>query len=111
MVTDQRKRRSSGQDNVQDVGVRGVQEESAQAGSNADDLRLLDSRKILLHYDHIQNGYGYQPERCGFCRGGLEGVIRQIEQPEPDVVQSSGADEKADSTPTPAGEWAFRESG
>lgn len=98
------RKRAGNRDKLQNLGVSSVFQEINESGENAYGIRLLNSRALLLHNAHVQDGLK-RDERCGFCSNAVPGVITTIEvqrkQPPDGVVQSGGADEKDDAASAP----------
>lgn len=54
--------------------------------------RLLDSRGILFHNDHVQDGYRTS-KGCRFCSGGLEAISVLVEEEPPPIDEGNALDE------------------
>ncbi len=109
MVSDKRKRNVSDANNVQNVGVPSVQQKSGAPGANANDLRLLNGRAVILHYRHLSARRQEDPD-CSVCRQGLEGAFTALRPERNGVVQSDGVDKKGDTTPASDGQWDWGKS-
>lgn len=86
-----------------------MQQEANGNGENESGVRLFRTATLRFHNAHTKTRR--IDSKCGFCETGVGAAIKEIEspEPEPDVVQGGGTDEKGDAAPAPDSRWPWGE--
>lgn len=103
MVNEARKDLRNGH-GLQDLAMPSMSGESEGTSPGPHRERYLNGRAMLSHFAHLRESKGPRPTKCGFCRGGLEAVIKTVAEPQPDVVPSDRIDE-TEPAPSPPDRW------
>jgi hypothetical protein len=61
--------------------------------------RLLDSRGLIFHNNHVQDGYRTS-KGCRFCSGGLEAISVLVQEELPSIDGENALDEGDRTDPT-----------
>lgn len=101
---------ASSKDKVQDLGVPLVSKKPDGGVAVADSIRMLDSETFLAHYRHLRDARTVNPDAGACCRATPESLVLEVPAaiPEPELVQSAGADEEKPDTPPPGNWWDRR---
>lgn len=91
MVEDKDRRVARDADDVQDVGVPGLQRPGSRRRQGARGERVLQLGPIRFHNAHVASGRRFDP-RCGLCGGSVEAVAPFVGEEKP-PVQEDGVDE------------------
>jgi len=110
MANDNQRRGTGNANQLQDMGMRGMQRQDDGPVQSQDRGWRLSFRALRVHHSHLSGGV-FTAETCGLCQHGLEGALAEIKElpvKADEVVEDSRTDQEGHPTPPP-GPWPYTE--
>lgn len=90
-----------------------MQEKVAESVSDENTIRVLNTKGLLSHHDHLKRFPGTLSARCRICTVGMGGIITTFEkkviEPVDSVDEGDRGDKEGDAAPASGSRWDRRE--